>query len=280
MNMRVKHLKARLAVFSCLASLGFPLQADHSWSIYHWATQSHPITLITTNSMTNEWQDSFNGTISRWSQSAVFAFDVVAGSTSNKVRRRCNPKDGQIVACNLNYGNNGWLGLAGINIDNAGHIVRGYAKMNDYYDWYWTPEERNHVVCQEVGHLFGLGHTSEDGSSQGTCMDYSSSPASQWPNAHDYDMLDQIYAHLDDYDSWDTGGSGGGGGGNGGCNAPPGKGCNKFGFDLENGPPMGIPVQVGLHHEIWVARDGRGGYWIHHVTIAPGGHRAGGGDRH
>jgi hypothetical protein len=44
-------------------------------------------------------------------------------------------------------------------------------------------------MCQEVGHLFGLGHTSEGGSSQGTCMDYSNSPDSQWPNAQDYDML-------------------------------------------------------------------------------------------
>ncbi len=27
-------------------------------------------------------------------------------------------------------------------------------------------------MCREIGHTFGLGHTSEDGSSQNTCMDY------------------------------------------------------------------------------------------------------------
>ena len=28
-------------------------------------------------------------------------------------------------------------------------------------------------MCQEIGHVFGLGHTSGDDSSQSTCMDYS-----------------------------------------------------------------------------------------------------------
>jgi len=46
------------------------------------------------------------------------------------------------------------------------------------------------------------------------------------PNAHDYNELETIYAHLDTYNSYVTSGGGGGGGG-GACNAPPGKGCNK-----------------------------------------------------
>lgn len=268
--MKVKHYLVTVGFTFVLCVSTFPAYASHAWSTYHWATQSHPITLITTNSMTSEWQPAFNGSVSEWSKSSVFEFDVVAGSTNSKVRRRCSAKTGQIIACNLSYGGTGWLGIAGINLDSSGHIVKGYTKMNDFYASYWTPEERNHVVCQELGHTFGLGHTSEDGSSQGTCMDYSSSDASQWPNSHDFAQLLTIYNHLDGYDSWDTGGGGGGGdGGGSGCNSPPGKGCNKFEFD-RNGPPMGLPVQVGLHHEIWVAADGKGGYWVHHIRVAPG----------
>ncbi len=59
-------------------------------------------------------------------------------------------------------------------------------------------------MCQEVGHTLGLGHTSEDGSSQNTCMDYFSntganatSTQSTEPNQHDYDQLALIYGHLD-----------------------------------------------------------------------------------
>ncbi|MDP9436984.1 MAG: hypothetical protein M3P93_18075 [Actinomycetota bacterium] len=67
------------------------------------------------------------------------------------------------------------------------------------------------MLCQEVGHTFGLGHTSEDGSSQATCMDYSrssdtdvtadlatiTSGSSVTPNAHDFEQLAGIYAHAD-----------------------------------------------------------------------------------
>jgi len=59
-------------------------------------------------------------------------------------------------------------------------------------------------MSQELGHTFGLTHTSENGSSQNTCMDYFSntganatSTLSTRPNQHDYDMLVSIYAHLD-----------------------------------------------------------------------------------
>ena len=103
---------AAVVAFVLLAAT-FPVHASHAWSTYHWATKSHPIKLITTNSMTSAWQPAFNGSISEWSKSSVLDFTVVAGSTNKKVRRRCNAKTGQIIACNLSYGGTGWLGIAG-----------------------------------------------------------------------------------------------------------------------------------------------------------------------
>ena len=79
--------------------------------------------------------------------------------------------------------------------------------MNDTYfntATYNNPNERLHVVCQEVAHTFGLDHQSTDGSSQNSCMDYFSntganatSTLSTKPNAHDFDQLNLTYAHLD-----------------------------------------------------------------------------------
>src|SRR3954462_9758094 len=113
---------------------------------------------------------------------------------------------GTTQVCNDAYGNNGWLGLASINLDGT-HITQGSAKMNDTYfntAKYNNTNEREHVMCQEVAHTFGLDHQSTDGSSLNTCMDYFSntganagSPLSTKPNAHDFEELNIIYAHVD-----------------------------------------------------------------------------------
>lgn len=114
---------------------------------------------------------------------------------------------GTTQVCNAAYGFNGWLGLATISITGGTHITQGSAKMNDSYfntGTYNNTNERQHVMCQEVAHTFGLDHQSTDGSSQNSCMDYFSntganagSALSTQPNQHDFDELALIYAHLD-----------------------------------------------------------------------------------
>lgn len=239
--------------------------ADHSWNGYHWARTSSSFTLKVVDSVTPDWDGEFGESLGRWSVPSLLDLTVASTDDGKRTRKRCRSVNGQMRVCNDSYGRNGWLGMASINLDSDGHIVRGVAKMNDTYSSYWTPEEKNHVMCQEIGHVLGLGHTSEDGSSQATCMDYSDSPYSQWPNGHDYDLLVSIYGHWDGYDSYDT--DSGGGGGGGACNAPPGKGCNKN--QAGEIPPMGVRVHQGRDFEIWVAPGERGTTWIHHVTLVP-----------
>lgn len=111
-------------------------------------------------------------------------------------------------------------------------------------------------MCQEIGHLFGLGHTSEDGSSQGTCMDYSSSPNSTRPNSHDYNLLLEIYNHTDSSNTWSASSA-----------STP---LTAEQHSMAGQIPMGVRVHKGVFHEIWAAGDGRGGTWIHHVTLAAG----------
>ena len=259
------------------ATLAVPAAAEHSWGPYHWARTITEFDLLVVDSVTWEWQFAFDESLSRWSESSKLNNVVDSSDEDSKTRKRCKMVQGQMRVCNANYGQGGWLGMATINIDSEGHITQGTAKMNDSYDWYFAqyPGMDNHVTCQEIGHVYGLGHTSTDGSSQGTCMDYSRDTDSQWPNQHDYDQLDTIYGHTDSYDTYDTGSDAGDGGDDGsGCNAPPGKGCNKY--EAPGGVPPGAvrvhynPGRDGnLGHADYVLADDEGGLWVFHVTLVP-----------
>lgn len=258
-----RSLKAATLV-AVLVAVSGASRADHSWNNYHWARIANPFTLKVVDSMSFEWNTELGLALGGWSVSDVLDLDVVAADDAARTRKRCSMVPGQMRVCNAAYGYNGWLGMATIGLDSNAHIDRGTAKMNDSYASYWSiAGEKNHVLCQEIGHLFGLGHTSEDGSSQATCMDYSSDINSQTPNAHDYEQLALIHQHLDSYNSYDDGSSSGGGA----CNAPPGKGCNAN--SPGDVPPMGVRVHKGASEEIWVASRPDGGLWIHHLRLAP-----------
>ena len=251
--------------------------ADHSWGPpYHWARTTSSFDLQVINSTTSDWDDYVGLAISDWSMSSVLnMIEDTNGSTSNKDRRRCKGGSGTVRICNLAYGNNGWLGIAGISIDSNDHITTGYTKLNDSYfstSYYNTPAWRQSVACQELGHDVGLGHQDEDfnNTSLFSCMDYQV-PPHEYPNPHDYDQLEDIYAHLDSSNSYAGSGGGGGGGGDGGCNAPPGKGCNK-GETPGHNVDIGWGVSLGRRGqaETFIRIDPDGTRHITHVTWAIG----------
>jgi len=192
------------------AALPAVTYAAHSWGNYHWARTTPQFTLnLGDNLSTANWKGHLLQTKNDWNSPTSFGATstpllttIVAGQSN----RNCAMIAGTTQVCNRTYGANGWLGLATINISGV-HITRGSAKLNDTYfntATYNNPNERLHVMCQEVAHTFGLNHQSTDGSSQNTCMDYFSntganatSTLSTRPNAHDFEQLNTIYAHLD-----------------------------------------------------------------------------------
>jgi hypothetical protein len=191
-----------LAAALTLAFAGLPSQstANHSWGGYHWARTANPFTLKLGDNVSSQWDPILETTSADWTQSTVLNTTIVAGTAGNP--KRCRATSGMVQVCNTTYGNNGWLGVAQIWISGT-HITQGTTKVNDTYfntPTYNTTAWRNLVMCQEVGHTFGLDHQDEAFSNPnlGTCMDYTNDPSTnQHPNAHDYEELGIIYAHTD-----------------------------------------------------------------------------------
>lgn len=248
----MKHrTKTKALLFGMVLLLGVGVSvayAGHSWSKYHWnlsteQTKASPLKLGD-NLNTPAWNSSLAGASADWNTS-VLKNQVVTGSNT-----ACDPILGQVEVCNSEYGNNNWLGIAQIWVyrGKAGHIAQALVKVNDTYfslNKYNTAAWRQFVMCQEVGHTFGLGHQDESSSNAnlGTCMDYTSDPDgsilgqldNQHPNQHDYDMLTEIYAHLNSTD-----GSGPGTGKGNGKGKPAGIGAN---IDLNNPSEWGRAIR-------------------------------------
>jgi hypothetical protein len=155
--------------------------ANHGWGKYHWnisTDQSIANPLELGDNLTSGWSSNLVTASNDWNPSVLKNKVVTGESNAN-----CDPTSGSVEVCNGAYGNNGWLGIASIWATRGknNHITQGVVKLNDtYFDTpnYDTEAWRNLVMCQEVGHTFGLGHQDEDfdNANLGTCMDYTNDP--------------------------------------------------------------------------------------------------------
>jgi len=204
-----------LGVFTAVAN------ANNSWGKLHWdlsteESTANPLTLGD-NLTTSVWNTSLAVASLDWNVS-VLKNQIVAGSNTP-----CDPVLGGVEVCNAEYGNNGWLGIAQLWVyrGRSSHIAQALVKVNDtYFDTpqYDTQAWRDYVVNQEVGHTIGLDHQDENfnNANLGTSMDYTSDPDgtifgqldNRHPNQHDYDVLTEKYAHLNE--TKDDGGPGNG----------------------------------------------------------------------
>lgn len=197
------------AVLLIVSAVAFVAYANHSWGSYHWARTMNPFILKLGDNVAFTWDAYLASASTDWNNplasTTVLSTTVVSGQGGN----RCRPTLGRVEVCNRKYGNNGWLGVASIWVS-GNHITQGTVKLNDTYfntSTYNTPAWRQFVMCQEIGHTFGLDHQDENFNNVnlGTCMDYTNDPdgtlhhqlSNEHPNMHDYDQLETIYAHLD-----------------------------------------------------------------------------------
>ena len=210
----------RIALVSAASlSIGSAAFAGHSWNDYHWSFDGQLEVKVGDNVDDGKWlkylQQSMTGGSRQdpedtepgegWNATSQIESPIVAGSTNPK---NCKAVSGTIQACSNRYGQTGWLGVAQIWLS-GGHIVQATTKVNDtYFDTarYNTPGWRMMVMCQEIGHDYGLGHVNEnfDDPNTGSCMDYTNDPArddgagtNEYIDQHDKDQLGIQYGHTD-----------------------------------------------------------------------------------
>lgn len=277
MNLTPRVMYALVAIVT--AGVATTALGNNSWNNYHWARKANPFTLTVINSTTSNWDPYVAkaigpaNLIDDWSDSTVLDLVQTQGDESSKTRRSCKGGTGSIRICNLEYGKNGWLGIAGISIDVNGHITTGYTKLNDSYfssspynggDW------KQSVTCQELGHNLGLDHQDENfnNASLYSCMDYQNPPY-PYPDSdgHDYAELVTIYTHIDSYNSFSTS-SGAAILGASTCKAPSDTGCNAAGANNDIG--WGASLGRRGNAETFIRIDPDGTMHLTHVTWAIG----------
>lgn len=205
----IKKTSFILFIALLLGAFAAVADASHSWGPYHWARTANPFTLKLGDNVSSIWDSRLATASTDWTVSSVLDTSIVTGAN----KKNCGAVKGRVEVCNKTYGNNGWLGIAQIWVSGS-HITQGVTKMNDTYfnrAPYSTSAWRQFVICQEVGHTFGLNHQDENFNNinLGSCMDYTSDPdgtlanpdqlRNEHPNTHDYSQLETIYTHLDSF---------------------------------------------------------------------------------
>ena len=202
-----------LVSLAMLMSGAAPGLANNTWSGYHWADAGNDnhndgVTLALVNDLTlyetlytvdvvPDW-DGAPGPLTLNSTDAS-PNDRPAACDNDSSGAAASQIQGTIHVCNAVYGKIGWLGLARIWIAPDGHIDAGVALMNDSYfqepnSVYNNSTAWRHVLCQEIGHTFGLSH--QGSPKKQSCMNdrWGLTNPDFWdPNQHDYDTLNQIY---------------------------------------------------------------------------------------
>lgn len=255
-----------IAVVALVLAAG-PAAAEHAWANYHWERSSNPITINHGDNVDPaKWGARLAEAAADWDRSTVLNTPVVAGNTTPK---QCKATPGMVEVCSASYGGTGWLGIAQIWVS-GDHITQGIAKVNDFYhdrEPYNSYSWKQVVMCQEIGHTYGLGHQNEDFSTDLTtsCMEYTELPeGNESPDSHDYQMLEDIYAHSD-------GGDTGGGGGE--CTPPNSRKCRDaappaFGMPLPDMAQWGQHVSTSANggQSVFVQDFGGGFKVVTHVT--------------
>jgi hypothetical protein len=208
---RFRHrFTAVLGALIVVSLVAIPVSANNWWGNYHWGRTSDTFILDVGANVGPEWNDALtlatDGVIMDWSDSSVLNMSVVSGAvTDPKLRKKCPPTAGRVEVCSASLGGS-YLGVAQLwtsfdKITQANHITQATVKVNDHFynapgGVYNNRDQRQSVLCEELGHTIGVDHA-YDGTG-GCVTGYGASPPPLSPSTHDYEMIVSHYGHIND----------------------------------------------------------------------------------
>ncbi len=150
----------------------------HDWGSWHWNRGGSTVTIQIYNTTT--YRAEANRAVADWNNRTLLSLPQVSSHTD-------------ISLFDGNYGATGYGGLAEIISYSGSHITHGHARLNYYYSY--SSNGKQGVLCQEVGHLFGLTH-SNDGGCMGMGYWYNTDPNHYTIVQHNIDDIYNKYRYY------------------------------------------------------------------------------------
>jgi len=174
---------------------------NHYWTDYKWVNPSCNRVIPvgdchTSNGGSTNFSSMLLDVIDKWNNVPEYQNLTGATLTPKGISLKYTTCDGsgeyqRISSYNANYGATGWLGLASLYLLGS-TIYKTTSEINEFYTM--NDAQTQHVLCQEIGHGFPMGHQSIT-KDMNTCMDYSlyGILVSRYPNKHDVELIDSLY---------------------------------------------------------------------------------------
>ncbi len=171
--------------------------ADNKWNGYHWPSDNLSPTVVDNTGETTIFD--VPAAVTEWAGLGTL-IQPTSGTPGSS-------GDVEVVVTNMRPH---YLGVARIWVDEFDHIGKGRVELNKRYLNSLTSDEWDHVLCQELGHIWAMAHSVGDDPSCMRGSDVLGLYTS--PSDHDKETLTAIYPtdHTDASPPDDGGSSGGG----------------------------------------------------------------------
>lgn len=192
---------AALVLALCLAAplLPKPAAPEHGGN-GHWRVGQDPPRVVTVSDNTlrgDVWREAILHEIAVYNDAFAAVGVPITLVYGDPPDDSCDKREGKIVVCSQTSDGD-WRGWVNADSGQNHHFDWATVHLNDrfYGDIYGFPADhvaRKSILCHELGHAFGQGHSSDPGS---TCLNHDDGNFHDTePGEHDRAELARVYSH-------------------------------------------------------------------------------------